>query len=329
VDAERMQPNPPFDPKSEPMSRTKESPMSKKPYVLVTGATVGIGRHAALHLASRGFHVIATGRNAAALAELASEGNGDVTPLRLDVNDAASIASAVEVVDRITSGHGVDVLVNNAGYGELAPVEMVDDADLRAQFETNVFGLMAVTRAFLPRMRERGEGRIINVSSLGGTFTAPLFGVYSASKYAVEALSDALRIELHPFGIRVSMIEPGPVKSQFTTRSIASASKYLGPDSPYAEVMKRLIALSPRSDRLAPGPIVTSRAIHRAATSRRPRARYRVVWFARASVAVLRFMPTSWSDALLRRVVHLTPRHVGAGTPVRPLDAARTSRVAA
>ncbi|HUS67246.1 MAG TPA: SDR family oxidoreductase [Kofleriaceae bacterium] len=291
--------------------------MSKKPFVLVTGATAGIGRHASLYLAERGFHVIATGRNPAALAELSGEGNGDITPLRLDVNDAASIASAVEVVERITGGHGVDVLVNNAGYGELAPVEMVDDADLRAQFETNVFGLMAVTRAFLPRMRERGEGRIINVSSLGGLVTMPLFGAYSASKYAVEALSDALRIELRPFGIRVSIIEPGPVKSGFTKRSVAGADKYLGDDSPYAALMKRFIALTPRSDRLAPGPIVTSRAIHRAATSRRPRARYRVVWFARASVVMVKVLPTSWSDALMRRIVHLTPKHVGPGATAK------------
>lgn len=289
--------------------------MSKKPIVLVTGATAGIGRHAAVHLAARGFHVIATGRNVAALAELASEGPGDISPVRLDVNDATSIASAVEAVERLTAGHGIDVLVNNAGYGELAPLEMVDDADLRAQFETNVFGLMAVTRAFLPRMRERGEGRIINVSSLGGVLTAPLFGAYSASKYAVEALSDALRIELRPFGIRVSIIEPGPVKSDFSKRSVAGAAKYVGPDSPYAALVKRFIELSPRSDRLSPGPIVTSRAIHRAATSRRPRARYRVVWFARASVAVLRFLPTTWSDSVMRRIVHLTPKHVGGAAP--------------
>ena len=303
--------------------------MSKKTFVLVTGATAGIGRHASLYLAERGFHVIATGRNSAALAELTSEGKGDITPLRLDVNDAASIASAVEVVERITSGHGIDVLVNNAGYGELAPVEMVGDADLRAQFETNVFGLMAVTRAFLPKMRERGEGRIINVSSLGGLVTAPLFGVYSASKYAVEALSDALRIELRPFGIRVSIIEPGPVKSGFTKRSVSGAEKYMGDDSPYAALMRRFIALSPRSDRLAPGPIVTSRAIHRAATSRRPRARYRVVWFARASVAVLKVLPTGWSDALMRRIVHLTPKHLGTPRPPRTFqrreDAARAA----
>ena len=299
--------------------------MTRTPFVLITGATAGIGRHAALHLAARGFHVIATGRRTEALADLVTEAEGPVTPLRLDVTDADSIASAVEVVDRITAGHGVDVLVNNAGFGDIAPAEMMSDADLRAQFETNVFGLMAVTRAFLPRMRERGGGRIVNVSSLGGTFTLPLFGGYNATKYAVESLSDALRLELRPFGIDVALIEPGPIKTHFSTRSLGASEKYDRPDSPYAPVVRRFMELTRRTDGIAPGPIATSRAIHHAASARRPRARYKLTLSSRLTVAFMRALPTRWSDAILRRIVGLTRKNleVAASAQAAQLDAGR------
>ncbi|HLU65176.1 MAG TPA: SDR family oxidoreductase [Kofleriaceae bacterium] len=294
-----------------------------KPTVLITGATAGIGRHAALHLAARGFRVIATGRNTAALASLTAEAEGELTPLRLDVTDPASIAGAVEVVDRITAGRGVDVLVNNAGYGDIAPLEEMSDADLRAQYETNVFGLMAVTRAFLPRMRERGAGRIINVSSLGGTFTLPLFGAYNSTKYAVESLSDALRLELRPFGVHVSLIEPGPIRTSFSSHSLRSAARYDRDDSPYAPVLRRFMRLTERTDRMAPGPIATSRAILHAASARRPRPRYKLTLSSRLAVAFMRALPTRWSDAILRRVVGLTRRDLAPArtAPAAQLDA--------
>ncbi len=288
--------------------------MDQKRIALITGATAGIGRHAALYLAARGFRVIATGRNQDALAELAVEAEGDLTPLRLDVTDQASIDSAVEVVDRITGGHGLDVLVNNAGYGDIAPMETTTDKDLRAVFDTNVFGLMAVTRAFLPRMRERGKGRIVNVSSLGGLFTLPLFGAYNATKHAVESISDALRIELRPFGIEVSLIEPGPIKTKFSTHSLQSVERYQD-GSPYAPVLARFADLTRRTDKMAPGPKATSRAIHHAASSRWPRSRYKLTLSSRLTVAFLRAIPTRWSDALLRRILRLTPKHLVPASP--------------
>lgn len=286
--------------------------MNQKPFVLITGATAGIGRHAALYLAARGFRVIATGRNSEALAELSVEAKGDLTPLRLDVTDQASIDSAVQVVDRITGGHGVDVLVNNAGYGDIAPMETTTDKDLRAVFDTNVFGLMAVTRAFLPRMRERGAGRIINVSSLGGLFTLPLFGAYNATKHAVESMSDALRIELRPFGVEVSLVEPGPIRTKFSTTSLKSVDRYQE-GSPYAPVMERFAELTRRTDRMAPGPQATSRAIHHAASSRWPRPRYKLTLASRLTVAFMRAIPTRWSDAILRRILRLTPKYLKIG----------------
>ena len=154
--------------------------------VLITGATAGIGRMSALHLARLGHHVIASGRKVAELAKLKDEAAGlKLDTLVLDVTSAASIASAVEEVSRLTGGHGLDVLVNNAGFGILGPTSEIDDGEMRRQFETNVFGLMSVTRAFLPRMQQRRSGRIINISSVGGRVTLPYFGVYNATKYAV------------------------------------------------------------------------------------------------------------------------------------------------
>ena len=165
--------------------------------ILVTGASSGIGRDTALALAASGFHVIAAARRVAALEALRDAAPaGTITPLRLDLDDAASIAEAVTAVDRLTSGRGIDALVNNAGYATAGALVDLSDADLRAQFETNVFGLMALTRALAPAMIERGRGRIVNVSSVSGRVPAPVLGAYHASKYALEALSDALRMEL-------------------------------------------------------------------------------------------------------------------------------------
>ncbi|HVY47604.1 MAG TPA: SDR family oxidoreductase, partial [Minicystis sp.] len=282
--------------------------------VLITGATSGIGRHAALHLAKRGHRVIATGRNERALAELAAEaraGGHALETLRVDVTDAASIDAAKRAVDAMTDGYGLDVLVNNAGYGVLGPTEMITDADMRAQYETNVFGLMAMTRAFVPAMRARGAGRVVNVSSLGGTYTLPLFGVYNSTKYALESLSDALRMELRSFGVRVSLIEPGVIDTGFTDRSMHEVSKYQDPTSPYARVLARAAELRKLTDMTAVGPACISRAIERAATARSPRARYVAPLRAGIMIGFLRAMPTAWADFVARLLTGLTPRGLG------------------
>src|SRR5437764_1794334 len=152
--------------------------MSTSKIVLITGATAGIGRTTALHLAGLGHHVIATGRKPAELAKVKTDaGLSKLDTVVLDVTSAASITAAVAEVDKLTAGRGVDVLVNNAGFGVLGSTSEISESEMRRQFETNVFGLMAVTRAFLPKMRERRAGRIINVSSVGGRITLPYFGV--------------------------------------------------------------------------------------------------------------------------------------------------------
>ena len=289
---------------------------SNQQVVVITGATAGINRHAAEYLSARGYRIIATGRNPAILAEIAQKSGGKVDTVRLDVTSEESIAAAVREVDRLTEGHGADVLVNNAGYGMAAPLAELTDADLRKQFDTNVFGLMAVTRAFLPQMMQRRAGRIINISSIGGRITFPMFGAYHGSKYAVEALSDCLRMELRPFGIRVSLVEPGPIATEFGNRSMAEVNKYRSEASPYGPVYARADWLKEVTEKQAAHPIKVSRAIERAAFGRWPSARYVVPFSSAVMLWVLSRLPTSWRDAMMRRFVGLTAKLAEAAPPV-------------
>ncbi len=281
--------------------------MPSRRTVLITGATAGIGRHAALTLARRGHRVIATGRQAIALASLREEAIGlPIDVLRLDVTDEHSIEEARRQVHRLTGGRGIDVLINNAGYGMAAPLEETSDDELRAQFDTNVFGLMAVTRAFVPGMRQRGAGRILNVSSLGGRLTLPFFGAYNATKYAVESMSDALRRELGPFGVDVVLIEPGPVRSDFAARTMETIAEHANASSPYAAIYARAEEIRAQTDAMSVTPAETSRAIVHAIESRRPRVRYLVPRRLALALAMAALLPTRWIDAVLRRMLGLT-----------------------
>lgn len=283
--------------------------MNNSKIILITGATSGIGRYSALYLARHGHHVIATGRKLALLEELAKEAEGlrlDTVPL--DVTDEASIDEAVTIANRLTSGYGIDVLVNNAGYGIAAPMSEITDGDLRRQFDTNVFGLMAVTRAFIPQMRKRRSGRIVNVSSIGGRFTFPFFGAYNATKYAVESMSDAMRNELRPFGIQVVLIEPGVIRTNFADTSKALVDGYNVPESPYARALAHTDTLVERTEKMAVGPEIIARAMRRAIESRRPAARYIAPFKAKLMFGMFRVLPTSWTDRLMRRITFLTPR---------------------
>jgi short-subunit dehydrogenase len=276
--------------------------------VLITGATAGIGRHAALHLAGQGHRVIATGRNPRLLDELKAEAGGlRLDVVRLDVSDAGSVSAAAAEVNALTQGHGVDVLVNNAGYGLGALLADVTDEELRAQFETNVFGLMRVTWAFLPTMMARGCGRIINVGSVAGRLTTPLTAAYSSTKYAVESLSDALRMELRPFGIEVSVIEPGPIRSEFAGRMMEHLVRHGSAESPYAAIYARADELARMHEVQASGPEHVSRAIEHAAFARRPRVRYVVPSRQRLVLLLAAVLPTRLTDYLLCRVLGLTP----------------------
>jgi NAD(P)-dependent dehydrogenase (short-subunit alcohol dehydrogenase family) len=290
--------------------------------ILITGATAGIGRHAALELVRQGHHVIATGRRAPALDSLKSEASavaaksgGRLDVLTLDVTDASSVAVAVTAVDALTDERGLDVLVNNAGYGQMGPLEEVSDADLRRQFDTNVFGLMSVTRAFLPKMRARGDGRIVNVSSIGGRYTFPLMGAYNSTKYAVESLSDALRNELAPFGIDVSIVEPGPIATEFNDRAMETIDVSAFAGSAYEPIVAQSERFRKQFEAGAAGPEVTTRAIVHAALARRPRVRYVVPRLVALMLAVLGLLPPRVVDFVMQRAAGLTKKNLHSKRP--------------
>jgi NAD(P)-dependent dehydrogenase (short-subunit alcohol dehydrogenase family) len=264
--------------------------------VLVTGCSSGIGRATAARLARSGHVVYATARRPDTVADLAAAG---CRTLALDVTDEDSRRSAVEAVER---AHGsVGALVNNAGYGQYGAVEEVDLDAARRQFETNVFGLARLCQLVLPGMRATGAGRIVNVSSMGGRLTFPGGGYYHASKHAVEALSDALRYEVAPFGVAVVVIEPGLIRSGFG--DVARATHPEADTGPYAAFTagSQATIVNAYRGRLAAGPDAVARAIERALRARHPRSRYRVTLSARLYITARRLLPDAAWDAALAR----------------------------
>jgi NAD(P)-dependent dehydrogenase (short-subunit alcohol dehydrogenase family) len=267
--------------------------------VLITGCSSGIGRAAALRLSRRrGLTVYASARRVDTIADLKAAGCRTVA---LDVTDEASMAAAVGAIE---AEHGsVGVLVNNAGYGEYGTVEEASLDRVRAQFETNVFGAARLTQLVLPGMRRARRGRIVNISSMGGRIVFPTGGYYHASKYALEAISDALRFEVAPFGIRVVIVEPGLIRTGFeqhATTSLAGSSIGEGPYAGLNAASERQTRNGYRS-RMAAEPKLVAKVIERAATARRPRTRYVVTMAARALVHTRRLFGARVFDAMLRR----------------------------
>lgn len=223
--------------------------------ILITGASSGIGRATALRFQSEGWNVIATMRDPSAGAELGALENVLVTPL--DVTDPDSVAAAV--ADGLSRFGQIDALINNAGYGAYGPLEAFSTERIRRQFDTNVIGLLEVTKAVLPQMRANRSGTIVNISSIGGQITFPLGALYHGTKFAVEGLSEALLYELEPLGIRVRIVEPGMIKTDFGGRSFDFAmDETLSDYAPTAEAMGRLfgkLASDPSEPELVAGVI--------------------------------------------------------------------------
>ena len=194
-----------------------------KPVWLITGCSTGFGREMAKILVGRGYRIAATARDPATLADLVAGHDASALALKLDVDKAADVQAVVEATKKKFGR--IDVLVNNAGYGYLAAIEEGDDADIRAMFETNVFGLAAMTRAVLPVMRAQKSGAIVNISSMGGFIGFPGSGYYAATKFAVEGLSEALAKEVAPFGIKVLIVEPGPFRTDWGGRSLKTPKR--------------------------------------------------------------------------------------------------------
>jgi NADP-dependent 3-hydroxy acid dehydrogenase YdfG len=276
--------------------------MASRLNVLVTGASSGIGRATAIEFARRGNQVFAAARREAALADLAATTSG-IRAVGLDVTDAESVRQAWDKIDASTGGAGVDVLVNNAGFALSGPIEALADADVQRQFGTNVFGLLTMTRTVLPAMRSRGSGRIINISSLVGRTTFAGMGVYGSTKYAVEALSDALRQEVAGFGIKVVIIEPG-----FVATGLGEAAD--GRPGAGEEASGAYAAMTAAGDRYVAGQIAkgiapekVAAAIVAAAEHPSPRARYVVPGSARALITLLTALPDKLADRAKQRAV--------------------------
>jgi NAD(P)-dependent dehydrogenase (short-subunit alcohol dehydrogenase family) len=263
--------------------------------VLITGCSTGIGRATAERLAKAGHTVYATARREEAIADLRDAG---CRTLALDVTDEASMGAAV---DRVVADEGaVGVLVNNAGYSQSGAVETVRPEDLRRQFETNVFGLVRMCQLALPGMRAQRWGRIVNISSMGANFVFPGGGVYHATKFAVDALSDALRWEVKGFGVEVVIIQPGMIRTEFGATAAAAVDPA---DGPYAEFNAQVARATQEAyergplARLGGGPDAVARAVEKAI--RRPRTRIRVTPSAHVLVNQRRLMTDGMWDRML------------------------------
>ena len=272
------------------------------PTVLITGCSSGIGRATAVRLARAGWIVFASARKPEAIADLEAEG---CRPLALDLTDPASMRAAVA---RVTVQAGrLDALVNNAAYGEWGVIEEVPLDRVRRQFETNVFGLLELTRLVLPGMRHARAGRIVNVGSMGGRLTFPGGGIYHATKHALEALSDALRFEVRPFGIHVVLVQPGLIRSGFSDVAVATLDRHARGDSPYATLNTSVLRATVESytrgplARLAGEPDDVARTIERALTADPPKTRYRVTGSAHLLMTLRWLAPDRWWDRFLSR----------------------------
>ena len=273
--------------------------------VLITGATDGLGRAAALLLAEKGFRVFAAGRSPEKRAELdrlAANRKLPLESLELDVCDDVSVNRAVQQVLQ-KAGH-LDVLINNAGVGLMAVAEELKLEDLRRLYETNIFGLLRVTQAVLPHMRERKSGRILMLSSVAGILTPPTYGAYSSSKHAVEALSNAFRLELYPFNVDVILIEPGYIMTNFQQTAKDLAESYIQGSTagPYAKIYEGAIAGATSSRRASKTtPEDCARVILHAIESGHPQARYTVTPLAKWAAFGRRVLPDTLMDSFLRR----------------------------
>jgi len=236
--------------------------------IFITGASSGIGRETAKLFQSRGWNVVATMRSPEKETELSQLENVLVT--KLDVTDVASIKSAVEA--SIAKFSGIDVLINNAGYGAIGPLEAFSREEMIRQFNTNVIGLLDVTRGVLPHFRENKKGIIINVSSMGGLFAFPLFSLYSGSKFAVEGISEALSYEVAQFGGVVKLVEPGSTATEFTGSSLTFMNDESLPE--YQNIVGALTSAMPEVNKTASSPNVIAEVIFEAATDGKDQLRY-------------------------------------------------------
>lgn len=300
---------------------TPNTQQSDDRIALITGGTDGLGRATAVLLAERGYRVFAGGRNAeriATLQQFANERKLPLTATELDVCDDASVDRVVAEIEK--SAGTVDVLVNNAGIAIAAVMEEITLADLRRQFETNYFGLVRVSQRVLPGMRRKLGGRIINMSSIAGKLASPLMGPYSSSKHAVEAVSDAMRLEVYPFGIQVVLIEPGYIPTSMNRNAGELSSAYAtgAEQSPYKSVYQGFLnswSKTTKASRYTPEDC--ARVILRAIEDDPPRARYVVTREAKIGILVRRLLTDRAMDRQMRKTMGIADFHRTPQTDTR------------
>ncbi len=263
--------------------------------ILITGSSSGIGKATAIYFAERGWNVVATMRTPEKAGDWAQHNN--ITLMRLDVLQFDSIQQAIS--DTINKFGRIVAVVNNAGYGLVGPFEASTNEQIQRQFDTNVFGLMNVCREIIPHFRELRSGTIINVASMGGRLTFPLYSLYHGTKWAVEGFSESLQFELQPFNIRVKIIEPGAIKTDFYDRSMDVMSKP-GLTAYDAYVNKAMPNMN-KFGETAPGPEKVAAVIFKAATDGSGKLRYQVN--SAQLLALRRLLPLSWFQSIVRKVV--------------------------
>jgi short-subunit dehydrogenase len=269
------------------------------PSVLITGCSSGAGHAAALKFVKAGYPTFATARQLESIEDLKNAG---CETLELDVTKQNTIDGVVTIIEQ---KHGsVGILVNNAAIGIMTPMETISIDEVRRQYETNIFGLLTVTQAVLPAMRKAGKGRIVNMGSSGGEFTTPGGGIYQATKYALCSMNEAMRMELKPFGIDVTMIQPGAIASKF-----ASNGAVLGMDEgPYQVLMKGIYNVSSAAVKPgAPGtwsPEQIANVIYKAGTKRKPKARYRPGIVAKSLIYTKLWLPYRvWDNIFMKNLM--------------------------
>lgn len=275
---------------------------SRSGTVVITGASSGIGQACALRLDHLGFRVFAGVRKEADAAALRHKASDRLTPLFLDVTDSAQISEAAAAVARAVGNNGLSGLVNNAGIGVGGPLEFLPLDELRLQFEINVFGQVAVTQAFLPLLRQ-GRGRIVNIGSIAGRSVLPFSGPYCASKFALEAITDALRMELLPWGVAVAIVEPGSVVTPIWEKTLTMIDRITQKLPPkahqlYGPAVAAVVRILEASGRNGIPADEVAKTVEHALTAQRPKTRYVVGREARMRV-VLQMLPDGMRDRLI------------------------------
>jgi NAD(P)-dependent dehydrogenase (short-subunit alcohol dehydrogenase family) len=288
------------------------SQMPRSDGVIITGASTGIGAACALALDNLGYRVFAGIRNPADAELLQRQAGPRLMPIRLDVTDQASISAAYHTVSAMMGDQGLAGLINNAGIGVVGPIEALPLADWRRQFEVNLFGLIATTQTFLPLVR-KGRGRIINMGSIAGRANMPFMAPYAASKHALVAVTDALRIELQPWGIRVALIEPGAIATPIWRKTRKEVDQWDASWNPglkalYQEGFTRVKEAATAAGEQAQSPKVVADAVTHALRSRWPRSRYLLGSDAAIRAYLSLMLPARLNDWLITKILRLPPR---------------------